>query len=271
MEIEVHPWFCVTYRDKKFRDIFPGVELVDNNGDIKPFAVDVHRQNYRDFIVKLIVDIVKSHDVDGILLDYIRTMGRCYCKKCGDEFFKMYGKPLWEATENEWVAWQKEAISDIVRRTSEGVKSSKLINPIISAAVTSKITTRRKQGQAPKEWLKKKYIDVVIPMQHMINTSKLKKNITSFQELILNDKLNDKSILTGLSLYYRIGGKEIPRPASLVEDQISLIRELRSSGYCLFAYCHLNDSIIDMLNKINKENAVPWFRRNGSRNYNRTR
>ncbi len=254
--LEVHPWFCVTYRDKHFRETLPGVDMIDAQGNVIALGADMHRPEYRDFVVNLMVGVARDYEVDGIHLDYIRTMGRCYCDKCRAEFQQQYGKPLTEATDDEWVAWQRQAVGDVVRRTAEGVRA---VRPkaMMSAAVFSNLAGGAAQGQDPAQWARKGWIDVVIPMDYQMQTLVVRTNERQFLAALDNDA----QLVTGLSLYMRSGAKTMNRPADLVKEQIRLVRGMGIHGYCLFVYGYLGDEIIKMLKAdINQERAVPYFR-----------
>jgi len=254
--LEVHPWFCVTYRDQKFRDRFPGVDMIDGNGEVKRHGADVHRPEYRDFIVDLMVGVARDYEVDGIHHDYIRTMGQCYCDKCRAEFAEQFGKPLTEATDEEWIAWQRQAIGEIVERTAEGVREVRP-NAILSAAVFSNMASGASQGQDPAEWARQGWIDVVIPMDYQMQTLAVRDNEKQF----LNALDDDDRLVTGLSLYMRSGAKTMSRPPELVKEQIQFVRSMGIHGYCLFVFGSMSDEIMEMLKtEINSEPAVPYFR-----------
>lgn len=230
--------------------------MIDTNGSVRRYGADVHRPAYRDFIVKLIIDVVRRYDVDGVHLDYIRTMGRCYCDKCKKEFKKQFGHPLTQATEEEWIKWQRQPVADIVRRVSEGVRP---IRPhaIVSAAVFANMRAGAQDGQDPARWSREGWLDVVIPMDYQMQTLLLRSNERAFLDA-LDD---DSKLVTGISLYERSGKEVFARPASLVEEQIGLVRQMGIHGYCLFVNDYLDDEILHLLKtKINRERAVPYFR-----------
>ncbi len=259
--LEVHPWFCVTYRDRAFREWFKethgaDVDMIDQEGKVVPLGADVHRSAYRDFIVDMMVGVARDYEVDGIHLDYIRTMGRCCCEKCRGEFAKQFGRPLAEASDDDWVGWQQQAIGEIVRRTAEGVRR---VRPQakMSAAVFSNLQGSAAQGQDSPGWANAGWTDIVMPMDYRMQTLQVRANERQFLSA-LTDK--DK-LVTGLSLYMREGGKAFPRSSDLVREQITLVRQMGIRGYCLFAYTYLDDAILQMLqDDINSEPAVPVFR-----------
>ncbi len=259
--IEVHPWFCVTYRDRHFRSWFHeergvNVDMIDKSGGPIPLGADVHRPEYRDFIVDLMIGVARDYPVDGIHLDYIRTMGRCYCDKCRGEFARKFNKPLADATNEEWVAWQRATIGEIVQRTAQGVRRARP-EAIMSAAVFASMPSGASQGQDPGEWANRRWIDVVMPMDYQMQTLHVRSNERQFLAAIDND---DK-LATGLSLYMRSGTDVMSRPPDLIRQQIELVRRMKIHGYCLFAFSHLSDEQLAVIrDKLNGEPAVPYFR-----------
>jgi uncharacterized lipoprotein YddW (UPF0748 family) len=259
--LEVHPWFCVTYRDGQFRRAFrekhkTGIDMLDRDGKVIEMGADVHRPEYRQFIVDLMVGVARDYQVDGIHLDYIRSMGRCYCDACRKEFADEWGKPLTEATDAEWIRWQRQAIGDIVERTADGVRQ---VRPgaLMSAAVFANMSGGASQGQDPAGWAKSGWLDLVIPMDYRMQSLQVRADERQF----LTALDDDDKLVTGLSLYMRSGGRAISRPPELVLEQIELVRRMGIHGYCLFAFSHLSDPQLQVLrDKANPQQAVPYFR-----------
>jgi len=259
--LEVHPWFCVSYRDPAFNEWFEqalgeDVRVYDAEGEAKPLVSDVHREAYRDFMVDLMVGVARDYDVDGIHLDYIRTKDECYCEHCRAEFGEQFGKPITEATEEDWVAWQQPAIGDIVRRTAEGVHA---LDPehIMSAAVFSSMAGGARQGQDAPEWARRGWVEVVIPMDYAMQSLTVRAHEREFLAA-LDD---DDTLVTGLSLYQRTGTDVSSRTPELVREQAEMVRSMGIRGYCLFAFSHLSDEQLEMLrDEVNAEDAVPFFR-----------
>lgn len=259
--IEVHPWFCVTYRDPAFRAWFEerygrNVDVVKADGSVEELPADAHRPEYRDFIVALMTGVARDYEVDGIHHDYIRVMNHCYCADCRAEFAAQFGKPITAATEEDWIVWHRRAIGDIVRRVAEGVRA---VNPQakLSAAVFSNLRGGALQGQDPAGWARAGWIDLVIPMDYEMQTLRVRAHERAFLEA-LDD---DDQLVTGLSLYQRNGAGVSSRSPELVSQQIELVRAMGIHGWCLFAYSHLSDEQIEMLRtQVNPERAAPYFR-----------
>lgn len=260
-DLEVHPWFCVTYRDRHFRQWFAekygqDIDMVDSKGKVIPLGADVHRAEYRQFIIDLMFGVARDYDVDGIHLDYIRTMGRCYCPACRKEYAAAHLAELDQATDEEWMAWQREAIGDIVERTALGVRQVRP-DAVMSAAVFSSMPSGASQGQDPAGWADRGWLDVVIPMDYQMQSLKVRSNERQF----LAAMSNDDQLVTGLSLYMRSGGDVFSRPPELVFEQIELVRRMGIHGYCLFAFGHMSDEQLKILReKANPEPARPFHR-----------
>ena len=258
--LEVHPWFCVTYRDERFRKWFVdkygrNVDMIDAKGDTIPLGADVHRSEYRQFMVELMVGVARDYEVDGIHLDYIRTMGQCYCAACRKEFAEQHGGNLSEATAEQWMAWQREAIGDIVQRTAHAVREVRP-DATMSAAVFSSMPSGASQGQDPAGWADRGWIDWVIPMDYQMQSLQVRSNERQF----LAAMANDDQLVTGLSLYMRSGDQVLSRPPELPLQQIELVRHMGIHGYCLFALGHMSDGQLQALReKANSEDAKPFF------------
>lgn len=254
--LEVHPWFCVTYRDRHFRKTLPGVDMVDAKGEVMSLGADVHRPAYRDFIVDIMVGVARDYEVDGIHLDYIRTMAQCHCDSCRKEFQARFDHPLADATPKEWVEWQRAAVGDIVRRTAEGVKACRP-RAIMSAAVSSDLAGGAGQGQDPAGWARQGWLGMVIPMDYQMQTLLVQTN----ERKLLAALDDDSKLVTGLSLYARGGKGVMSRRSELVKEQIQLVRSMGIHGYCLFVYQYLDDDLLKMLKtEVNAERAAPYFR-----------
>ena len=259
--LEVHPWFCVTYRDRNFRKWFAekhgaNVDMIDQGGEVISLGADVHRPEYRTFVVDLMAGVARDYEVDGIHLDYIRSMGQCYCAACRSEFARQFGKPLTDATDDEWTRWQRRAIGEIVERTAAGVRRARP-RAVTSAAVFSNMRGGAMQGQDPAGWARNGWMDLVIPMDYQMQTLAVRSNERQFLAALDED---DK-LATGLSLYMRSGREVMPRPPELVREQIELVRRMGVHGYSLFAYGHLSHQQLEMLRSgPNSEPAVPFFR-----------
>ena len=130
-DLEVHPWFTVVKRE---RDFFP--EFYDSGTPSESF--DLHRSGFRDFIVSLILEVVRQYPVHGVNLDYIRAGGICLSASCAADYVAQTGRNLLVdrailllpgGSAPELLTWQDRAVEDIVRRVATGARriNSKIV------------------------------------------------------------------------------------------------------------------------------------------------
>ena len=166
--IEVHPWFTVMLRtDTSPLTKFYGAGVPDK-------AFNVQDPNFRDYISEVILDVVQRYPVDGINLDYIRSMGACTTMTCQTDYLSRYRTPLDQDLANVYrdpaahariSNWNGEAVTDIVQKIRLG---SQQIRPGIILSVDSVPLEAGKilQGQNSVVWANANLIDVVFYMNY---------------------------------------------------------------------------------------------------------
>jgi len=261
--IEVHPWFCVCYRDPNWRHL---LEFVEEG--TPPRAFEAHNPEFRKFIVKLMMEVVEKYDVDGINLDYIRTRGlsasatarRAYRERFGTELLDDAKKTM----PNGWpnpniVKFQNEAIADIVRSVSRQARAARP-GIVISIDGHPYLPTDRPgtQGRDGFRWAQEGWIDVIYCMDYAKRLSWQKMDA-------VRRALKCPSALVIIAGNYDRDekGKVVPRDAQLVADLIAFCqRKYPGNGVALYYMGCLNDEQINALRSGPfKETAVPhWVR-----------
>lgn len=185
---------------------------------------------------KSVHDLIKRYPFDGIHLDYVRYRGGdvCYCVGCKNRFQKdtgikiskwpndvMTGKNLQIFRE-----WRVKQITASVRTISALVKRERS-STLVTAAVYGKYPSCVPSvGQDWVEWVKKRYVDYVVPMNYT-------EDINKFAEYT-----KSQIALAG------VGGKIVPGigvtsvesrlDAAQVIDQAKVAIEMKSGGFVLF-------------------------------------
>jgi hypothetical protein len=164
--IEVHPWFTVALRQRDFFTEFHGAGSPDN-------AFDLQRPGFRKFIVSLMVDVARRYDVDGLNLDYIRTMGVCRCAYCRTEYGRRHGGDLaadigaagaHDPLPDPLQRWVDEAVESIVRDTAAQARSLK---PEIVISVDGHPTPAgSREGRQEIRWANAGLVNVVYDMNY---------------------------------------------------------------------------------------------------------
>jgi len=167
MGIEVHPWFTVMYRGGDANPQFA------DEGTPKG-AYNAHNEAFRTFIVNLMLDVVQRYDVDGINLDYIRTMGICISAACAADYNLKTGGTLAADLLAQYVygparirleQWQDAAVKDIVSRLATEGRRIKP-NLVISIDGHATSTARPLEGRNELDWANSGLINVIFNMDY---------------------------------------------------------------------------------------------------------
>ena len=214
--------------------------------------LDPANPEVRSYLSSLINEIATNYNVDGIHLDYIRypfesptgklTYG--YGAAAREQFQAQTGfdpmqlnphHPLW----SKWIAFRIEQIDSFVAMVSDELRQ---IRPelILSTAVFPMPQRERlsKIQQSWEKWVRKEWIDLLIPMTYARSTDSL----NSLTSPLLEEFDHGKALLLpGIRLL------NISDVAAL--DQMQLLRGMSTQGYALFAAENLNSHLIKIFSK----------------------
>jgi Concanavalin A-like lectin/glucanases superfamily/Glycosyl hydrolase-like 10 len=244
-DVEVHPWFTVALREDD--------RLPDYYGPGTPAdAYDMHNALFRAFMVELIVDVAGRYPIDGVNLDYVRTMGLCVSTSCARNYREHNGHALDVdvakrfddvAAAQRLSAWQTAAIDAFVAKLSErlrkirpGLRISVDVNSGVDSAAASM------EGRDAIKWLERGWIDRAYDMQYgqQIELAALDA---------YRSRLAHPEQLTVLWSNYDVrSGSTTPRAGTVVARLTELARERwPSSGTGFYLYSMLSDAQIDAL------------------------
>lgn len=245
--IEIHPWFTVMRREwDKHPEYYP---------DGTPEgAYDVHSQEFRDFIVKLMLDVAERYEVDGINLDYIRAMGICTSTPCKDNYKKNTGNDLQAdyylrfvagTARNRIEAWQDEAVTDIVTRVANGARK---IRPTIVISVDghpkAKNEVRPLEGRDEMAWANTGLVDVIFAMDYR------KRFDEAALDVVYADLADPRKLYPLLGNYDRIDNKAVPRSGDLINKYVEYVRQKwPENGSAFYIFNMLSDDQTDVLQK----------------------
>jgi len=277
--IEVHPWFTVVRRDDNVYRQFYDVAT-------PKYAFDVHNAEFRKFIVGLMLDIVKRYPVDGVNLDYIRSVGDCSCEQCSSGYQERFGRILREdlarkSAEKEplpsLVQWHSEAVSEIVQQFS--IESRK-IKPglVISVDALPLTTDALSQGQDSIRWANSGWVDVIFSMDYsqtidLIQAARVRKALKQPEKLTLLVSTYDlvETKMVRQSEQDRVIGSAhgktvVARQPELLADYVRLSRKLwPGSGLSFYLEKFLADFQSDELRRtVYREPVAPAWPQAGS-------
>lgn len=161
--IEVHVWFTVMKREDNQRP-----EYYD--AGTPKGAYDLHSSAFRHFITSLVVEAAQRYDIDGINLDYVRSMGLCSSSVCKETYLAQTGHDLTvdllrrfvPAVRDRIGTWNRKAIDEILIGIRSGIKARTHVS--VDAHPLERIT--EEQGQFPIRWANKGLVDRIYDMRY---------------------------------------------------------------------------------------------------------
>ena len=224
------------------------------------FFLDQANPEAREYLLRLFEEIVTRYDVDGLQLDYIRypfqdiaggfSFG--YGQAARQQFRQQTGvdpltltsrSNLWE----DWLNFRLEQVNQFVATASRRLHD---LRPelTLSVAVFPHPTHERllKIQQNWELWAKQGDIDLVVLMAYALDTNRFQKLTEPW---LTDPELRSTPIIAGIHV------PELTDAAVL--DQMQLMRDFPSVGYCLFAVDHLRSSLQNRLHPLPTKQDLP--------------
>ncbi|MDJ0705183.1 MAG: family 10 glycosylhydrolase [Leptolyngbyaceae cyanobacterium MO_188.B28] len=233
-------------------------------GQTKPF-LDPANPEVRNYLLRLLSEMVNNYDLDGIQLDYIRypfqdpganrTYG--YGVAARRQFMQMTGvdpitlsprtdpfQPLAEQRRQQhlwerWTEFRIQQVNDFVAEASQVVKRQHP-DVVVSAAVFahSEHDRLQKLQQDWGTWAERGDIDWIVLMSYASDTNRLEQLVHPW--LVEND-YGSTLVLPGIRLL------NLSQSATI--DQVQALRDLPTGGYALFAAANLTSGLQTILSR----------------------
>ncbi|WP_372588942.1 family 10 glycosylhydrolase [Fervidobacterium pennivorans subsp. shakshaketiis] len=241
--MEVHAWcwvyavatggvktpFMEAHPDWIEKDKFGGIFSKNNTAWLSHANPEV-----KNYLIDALLEVVQKYEIDGINLDYIRYDGdefgyeefavKRFKEETGIDPFSI---EKYSKESVVWQMWREENVNTFVQEFYS--KAKKMKNDlIISAAVYPTLSgARMEKKQNWEYWVKKGYLDLLIPMDYRTSVEDLK--------ILFDMQLEYKSdvyLCPGLQLI------SLDEPKKVI-DQISLASDYFKAGFVLFSVSHI--------------------------------
>lgn len=253
--IEVHPWFTVVRREN---DAFPHFAERGTPAE----AYDVHNPGFRAFIVALMLDLVRRYPVDGVNLDYIRSMGNCSSVSCQSDYLRSTGRNLRTdisafTTDNEAAKhlseWNKTAVQRIIANFT---KEARRVRPGLIISVDSSLLSDffLLQGNNAIAWANSGLADVVFHMDYARcpdwqNAFAARRQFQDREKMVML-----------LSNYDILDHGVVPHDSKLIGDFVRLARNIKAGGVAFYHRPQLSEEQVKALQEtVFQENARPMW------------
>jgi hypothetical protein len=252
--IEVHPWFTVMLRQREFlKDYY-------DEGTPKD-AFNAFSPAFRAFIVHLMIDVVSRYDIDGINLDFIRSMGICSSNFCQEQYRQIYRRDLLKDLMISKLntrlfpyiqTWVDNAVEEIVAEVSRQGKMLKpqIITSVDGHPITANMTPSQ-QGRNEVRWANKGLIDVIYNMDY--------RHAPDYERMdLIRRELNTAEKLIPLIANYEgIPKKGIkPRGGKKLAELTSYFLGKYPHGIGIYLYSQLTDEQVEALSAVLQTSAI---------------
>lgn len=264
--MEIHAWFWTfnvgnTFHNPIIKEDadYPGpvlsssdfaLALTSAKGALIPpkqheFWLDPSAPEARRFIKSLALEIVKSYDLDGLQLDYIRypfngkggEMGLNWASRIRFERESRLSLDRFdEKTRQAFINWKQKQVSSFVQDVSATVRSAKPGIRISAAVYAMPRNNRIDQIQQDWEnWVANGWVDTLNPMTYVVKGAELNK----MAGYVRQSTENKAMVYPGLFI------KDLDT-AGLVE-QLDISRSIGTLGNTMFAVAQLDEKKSGML------------------------
>jgi uncharacterized lipoprotein YddW (UPF0748 family) len=215
-------------------------------------------------VINLMLDLVKRYPIDGVNLDYIRSMGICRGKRCNEEYKNKFHRPLVldhalsELTGGKAAhldRWNLDDVTDIVSRFSS---EARLMKPSLIISVDGNPLNKDLllQGQDSVKWANDGLVDVVYNMDYgkIINVDAANTARNAFN-------VPTKMIML-IATYDLVDKTPVPRDPKLIADYVRFARRVwPDSGIAFYHYPQLSDDhVSELASTVYRVPAVPLWR-----------
>ena len=243
--IKVHAWFTYARREESALPQFVDEGTPDR-------AFNVHLKSYQNFFLNLLEDFVARYSVDGINLDYIRTIGICDSSYCKQQYAAVSGRDLdndlllrfvSKSARNSIAAWQDETIDNVVlgaRKIIDEHNGEILLS--VDTHLAAPGSDRPLQGRDALKWFRNGWVDIIFNMDYR------KRFDFKTHDKVLSKFKDKNNIIMLLGNYEKIDNKVISRSGELI-NSMALFSQNHwpNSGVAFYLYSRLSDEQIESL------------------------
>ena len=233
--LAVHPeWGNKTRSD--YQNSAPTSSRSEHNG----YFLDPANPEVKDFLLKLLSEIICNYKPDGINLDYIRYPQAVSKNEAGSWGYTEYARkdfseiyktdPITINIKDEswknWEEYRREQITNFVAKGGTlGRNNNVYITAVIFPDIESALNTKQQDWRT---WSKRDFIDGFTPLFLTYDP----KTVSEMMKEIMKNKSGKTEIHAGIFVTFMGGSNE-----DLVR-QIHETRKLKANGVILFDYAH---------------------------------
>ncbi len=251
-KIKLHAWFCVNPEGEEGKLLGANPEYVALTPEGKKATCGkgwftcLARPQVRDYQVRIMTEVAKKYDVDGIHLDYIRTGDEvCFCEICKPMFKKAVGVDFrkarwWQREHPAWYKWRIDNVTKIVAAISRQCKKHR--KELSAAVYHAYPLTMVTQSQDFPRWCREGYLDMVAPMTYTPDPYMMRAYARNHVANMEGKAELWEGLITGRR---RSRGKE-----NWVLAEAKIAKQLGADGVMIFEHHGIDDKMLKQLARL---------------------
>jgi uncharacterized lipoprotein YddW (UPF0748 family) len=201
---------------------------------------------FRRHMADVVRELVRTYDIDGIHLDYIRYPNKMYTYDpvSRSQFLLRYGVDPVELSTNR-AGLQKMlgagtlAALDSIYTVNRTLAVDSMVvaihdaaggKPLSAAVISDPVYARTDKGQDWPVWVQQKWIDFVVPMAYSMPPLEVEAKARIYNRLV-----GVEHCLIGLGVY---DGRD-----KYLAESVGLLRAIPVAGYAIFSYNALQENV----------------------------
>lgn len=207
---------------------------INQAGEVLPWLCPSNARN-RNVELRRVSQLAETRGLRGIHLDYVRWPDGvfCTCSNCKKAFTHFAGKPVnWPGDviegnyHRQFLEWRAEVVSSFLEEAAQHVRARNSDLRLSAAVWPAYPEVINRLGQDWGKWMKKGWLDFVVPMNYTSSPEIFKQWIQQ-QATVVSEP---RGLVAGIG--YR--SSESRLTPEQVLDQIRISDEAGAAGYVLF-------------------------------------
>jgi len=187
--------------------------------------VDPSAEEYVDYLIKIVKELIQKYDIDGIQLDRIRIPRNAQEFPISSEKFKVKYGVNPSKNPSEFKRFIIERVSEVVRRVRDVIKEENPYLRVSAAVMPDPEIAKETYYQDWESWIKKGLVDFVIVMSYTSSSWTFK----DYVDRAVRASGNTRPIYSGIGIYLDTMSTEI-----LSEELSCAFKKEGIYGVCFF-------------------------------------
>jgi len=241
--IEVHAWVAIARRSRDFLE-----QYVEDG--TPPGAFEIHNPEFRSFILSVAEELIREFNLDGLNLDFIRTMGisrsrsaaKAFADRYASDYFRELQRLPADGASDRLLLFYGEQIRELVKGVSmvrNAIRPQMVLS--VDGHPAPKFEGRSIQGRNEVEWANEGLIDLIFAMHY-------ERHLDMERLHLVRNEMDDPNKLSVLiGAFDKEKGPNVQRPVELIARQLIFLKRSFGSNVGIYPLYFLSDMDLQYL------------------------